>query len=90
MRYGVVCVVFFIIKPQTALYYAVWCIVNYGAVRLYHFVSGFSTIFAVCAVLRFGKHPPIVSLFFFPLFYLFMYFLNLSNKEEEENMETMI
>ena len=34
---------FLIIKPQTALHHAVWC----GAVRLYHFASGFGAVFAV-------------------------------------------
>jgi len=38
---------FFIIKLQTALHQAVRCTIIYGVVRLYHFTSGFSVIFAV-------------------------------------------
>ena len=50
-REGAVRCGFIIIKLQTALPHAVRCsAVQYGAVRLCHFMGGFGAIFTICAV----------------------------------------
>ena len=41
---------FLIIKPQTALHHAMWCIVICSAERLCHFASGFGVVFVVYVV----------------------------------------
>ena len=41
---------FLILKPQTALYDVVQCIITCDTVRLCYFVGGFDAVFVVCAV----------------------------------------